>query len=329
MNWLRSFRWRILSGAFFWTLGLIPVGYLVFFVVHYRSRGRITPHSFATGTALVFAFFCLLAGIWQIRAGLAPFGRLRRQLSGVRDGSGRRIEGTYPIEVQPLVNDLNSLLEHREQIVRRALAKAGDLAHGLKTPLAVLAQEADCVEAEGQPEVAAAIHYQIERMRRQVDYHLAHARAAGSGGMPGAHCVVLVSAEGLSRTLLRIYAARRLDIEVDVPPEHSIRCQREDLDEMLGNLLDNACKWTRSAVRVRSSRENGSIVILVDDDGPGIAPEMRDVVLQRGVRADEAAPGSGLGLSIVRDLAEVYSGTISLENSPLGGLRARLQLTAS
>src|ERR1035437_550177 len=197
MNWLRSFRWRILSGAFFWTLGLIPVGYLVFVAVHYRSRGRITLPSVATGTTLVFAFFCLLAGIWQIRAGLAPFGRLRRQLSGVRDGSGRRIEGTYPIEVQPLVNDLNSLLEHREQIVRRALAKAGDLAHGLKTPLAVLAQEADRVEAEGQPEVAASIHHQIERMRRQVDYHLAHARAAGSGGTPGAHCVVLVSAEGL------------------------------------------------------------------------------------------------------------------------------------
>jgi signal transduction histidine kinase len=228
-----------------------------------------------------------------------------------------------------LVNDLNSLLEHREQIVRRALAKAGDLAHGLKTPLAVLAREADRVEAEGQPEVAASIHHQIERMRRQVDYHLAHARAAGSGGTPGAHCVVLVSAEGLSRTLLRIYAARGLDIEVDVSPEHSIRGQREDMDEMLGNLLDNACKWARSAVRVQSLRENGSIVILVDDDGPGIVPEMRDVVLQRGVRADEAAPGSGLGLSIVRDLAEVYGGSISLENSPMGGLRARLQLPTS
>src|SRR6202011_227480 len=109
----------------------------------------------------------------------------------------------------------------------------------------------------------------------------------------------------------------------------SIRCQREDLDEMLGNLLDNACKWARSAVRVQSSRENGSIVILVDDDGPGIVPEMRDAVLKRGVRADEAAPGSGLGLSIVRDLAEVYGGTISLGNSPMGGLRARLQLAAS
>ncbi len=165
-------------------------------------------------------------------------------------------------------------------------------------------------------------------MLRQVDYHLAHARAVSSGGTPGTHCVVLVSVEGLSRTLLRIYAARALDIQTSVSAEHSIRCQREDLDEMLGNLLDNACKWAKSAIRVQSFRENGSIVILVDDDGPGIVPEMRDVVLQRGVRADEAAPGSGLGLSIVRDLAEVYGGTISLENSPQGGLRARLQLPA-
>ncbi|HEY6348699.1 MAG TPA: ATP-binding protein [Candidatus Angelobacter sp.] len=329
MNWLRSFRWRILLGAFFWTLGLIPVGYMAFFAVHYRTLRRFSLSSPATATTLAFNFLCLLAGIWQVRAGLAPFARLRRQLSGVRDGSGRRIEGRYPNEVQPLVNDLNSLLEHREKAVQRALAKAGDLAHGLKTPLAVLAQEADRVEAEGQPEVAATIHQQVERMRRQIEYHLAHARAAGSGGTPGAHCVVLVSAEGLSRTLLRIYAARGLDVQVDVSPGHSIRGEREDLDEMLGNLLDNACKWARSAVSVQSIRENDSIVILVDDDGPGIIPEMRDVVLQRGVRADEAAPGSGLGLSIVRDLAEVYGGTISLENSPKGGLRARLKLPAA
>src|SRR3984885_10433566 len=203
MNWLRSFRWRILSGAFFWTLGLIPVGFLVFLAVHYRSRVRITLPSVATGTTLVFAFFCLLAGIWQIRAGLAPFGRLRRQLSGVRDGSGRRIEGTYPIEVQPLVNDLNSLLEHREQIVRRALAKAGDLAHGLKTPLAVLAQEAEQFEAAGRHEIAFAINLQVDRMRRQVDYHLTQARATTPGNAPGARCPVLGSVQGLARTLLR------------------------------------------------------------------------------------------------------------------------------
>src|SRR6202521_3634245 len=326
MNWLRSFRWRILSGAFFWTLGLIPVGYLVFLAVHYRSRGRITPSSVATGTTLVFAFFCLLAGIWQIRAGLAPFGRLRRQLSGVRDGSGRRIEGTYPIEVQPLVNDLNSLLEHREQIVRRALAKAGDLAHGLKTPLAVLAQEAEQFEAAGQHEIAFTISLQVDRMRRQVDYHLTQARATTPGNVPGARCPVLVSVEGLTRTLEKIYAARGLAIEVDVSPAHFIRGQREDLEEMLGNLLDNACKWAKSKVKIQSVRENGAVVLPVDDDGPGLPPSTRDQVWGRGGRADEAPPGSGLGLAIVRDLAQLYEGTITLDDSPMGGLRASLRL---
>src|SRR6266481_5966193 len=181
---------------------------------------------------------------------------------------------------------ISSLLEHREKAVQRALAKAGDLAHGLKTPLAVLAQEADRAETEGHREVAEIIHQQVERMRRQIDYHLAHARAASSGGTPGVHCAVLASADGLSRTLLRIYAARGLDIKVDVSPDHSIRGRREDLDEMLGNLLDNACKWARAAVSVQSLQENDTIIILVDDDGPDIPPEMRDTVLQRGVRAD-------------------------------------------
>jgi signal transduction histidine kinase len=280
------------------------------------------------GTAFAIASLLMLAGILHLRAGLLPFGRLRRQLSGLRDGSGRRIEGTYPTEVQPLVNDLNSLLEHRERLVQRALAKAGDLAHGLKTPLAVLAQEADRADAAGQHEMAAIICQQVERMRRQVDYHLAQARAAGSGDVPGARCPVLASAEGLTRTLLRIYAGRGLAFKVDIPPDHFIRGQREDLEEMLGNLLDNACKWAKSDIEVHSMQEEGFVVVTVDDDGPGLAVAMRDAVLQRGVRADEAAPGSGLGLAIVRDLAELYAGTISLEDSPLGGLRARLRLPA-
>jgi len=330
---LRSLRWRILLGAFLWTLGLLPMGHMLFLVLsgHKHDLWRFAGifHLGLSVVLLAVALISLAAGFAQVRSGLLPLGQLRTRLSEVREGHERRIDGTYPAEVQPLVNDLNSLLEHREKAVQRALAKAGDLAHGLKTPLAVLAQEADRVDAEGQHEAAATIHQQIERMRRQVDYHLAHARAATSGETPGAHCAVLVSAEGLSRTLLRIYAARGLDIKVTVSPEHSIRGQREDLDEMLGNLLDNACKWARSVVSVQSFQENGSIVILVDDDGPGIPPEMRDIVLQRGVRADEAAPGSGLGLSIVRDLTELYGGSISLENSPRGGLRARLQLPAA
>jgi signal transduction histidine kinase len=259
---------------------------------------------------------------------LSPVNRLRERLAAVHQGHDRRVEGTYPAEVQPLVNDLNALLEHREQAVKRAVARAGDLAHGLKTPLAVLSQEAERAAANGQQELAQAVSQQVERMRRQVESHLAHARAAASGATPGARCQVAESAEGLARTMLRLHADGGLAIDVRVPAAHSVRCQREDLDEMLGNLLDNACKWGRSRVSIESAAGPQSMVITVDDDGPGLDPSMREVVLQRGVRADEAAPGSGFGLAIVRDLADLYGGSITLDCSPDGGLRAQLTLPA-
>ena len=167
-------------------------------------------------------------------------------------------------------------------------------------------------------------------MRRQVDYHLAHARAAASGAKLGARTAVAESAAGLIRTLARLHAERPLAITADVPDAHFARVEREDLDEMLGNLLDNACKWARSHVRVSSTAAGDRLEITVDDDGPGLAPELRAAVLQRGVRADEGAPGSGFGLAIVRDLAELYGGSIALEASAMGGLRAKLTLpTAS
>jgi signal transduction histidine kinase len=215
--------------------------------------------------------------------------------------------------------------------VKRAIAKAGDLAHALKTPLAVLAHEAEMADRAGQTELAGVMRQQVERMRRQMDYHLAHARAAAAGAGPGTHCAVLQSAEGLARTLLRLHAGRGLAIDVDVNPAHIVRAGREDLDEMLGNLLDNACKWARSRVTVTSAVVTSAalpnaIVITVDDDGPGLETSMMEAVLQRGVRADEAAPGSGLGLAIVRDLVELYGGLIALGTSSRGGLQARLQL---
>jgi signal transduction histidine kinase len=214
-------------------------------------------------------------------------------------------------------------------MVQRALAKAGDLAHGLKTPLAVLAREAEVAASRGQHDLAATMSQQVERMRRQIDYHLAHARAAASGATVGSRCSVSDSADALARTLLRLHAERGLAIDVQVPSDHSVRGQREDLEEMLGNLLDNACQWARSRVVITSSLHDSRVVVTVDDDGPGIEPSMREAVLQRGVRADEAAPGSGLGLAIVRDLAQLYGGSISLAEAPRGGLRARLELPAA
>ena len=323
MNWRRSFRWKILVGTVLWTLGLIPLLHLLFLVVHGQLHSI---PSWGIVFFFVFSTLCILAGIWQFRAGLLPFGRLRHQLTSLRDGSGERIEGAYPMEVQPLVNDLNSLLEHRERVVRRALAKAGDLAHGLKTPLAVLSQEAEQCEAAGQHEIASTISQQVNRMRRQVDYHLTQARASTPGNLAGGRCSVLISVEGLTRTLQKIYAARGLALQIEVSPAHFVRGQREDLEEMLGNLLDNACKWAKHNVKIQSAQADNAVVLTIDDDGPGLPPSMREQVLQRGVRADEAAPGSGLGLAIVRDLAQLYEGTITLDDSPMGGLRAVLRL---
>ena len=297
----------------------------IFLIHHFRVQLRLG----GTLLLVLFALACIAIALSQVRKGLSPFDELRARLAELQDGRGRRIEGIYPSEVAPLVNDLNALLEHREGIVRRALATAGDLAHGLKTPLAVVSEEADRAEAAGQPDLAAGIRQQVERMRRQVDYHLAHARAAASGAAPGARCLIIESAEGLSRALLRLHAGRGIAIDLDVSPEHAVRGEREGLDEMLGNLLDNAFKWARSRVVLASYRADSRVVITVDDDGPGLDPSMLNAVLQRGARADEAAPGSGLGLAIVRDLAALYGGSISLERSPLGGLRARLELPSS
>jgi signal transduction histidine kinase len=288
-----------------------------------RILHSIFEHS---GASCTVAVICMLAGFWQVKKGLAALHELRSKLAAVRGGHGSRVDGAYPAEVQPLVADLNALLDHRERAVSRAVAKAGDLAHGLKTPLAVLAQEAERAESAGLHDIADRINEQVERMRRQMDYHLAHARAAASGATPGARCSVVSSAEGLARTLQRLHADRGITIDVNVPPDHCIRGQREDLDRCSG--FWNACKWAASRVVVASSQGDGGIVITVDDDGPGVAQSKRDVVLQRGVRADEAAPGSGFGLAIVRDLAELYGGSISLDSSPVGGLRARLQLPA-
>jgi signal transduction histidine kinase len=275
----------------------------------------------------VLAVAFIAGGLFLVQKAVAPFRSLRASLSSVREGRHERIEGKYPTEVQPLVNDLNALLDDRERSVARALTTAGDLAHGLKTPLAVLAQEAEQAGAAGHDDLAATLRQQVDRMQRQIDYHLARARAtASSHASPGVRCADLPAVEGLVRTLRRLHAERAIALRSAVPPGHAVRCRREDLDEMLGNLLDNACKWARSRVAVSSTISGDRVVITVDDDGPGLDPSMRAQVLQRGVRADQQVGGSGLGLAIVSELAELYGGSVALQTSPLGGTQARLEL---
>jgi signal transduction histidine kinase len=325
-----SLRARVLFGGVLWTIGLlimVSAAMITTMELHPDVPLFLTVHDvFRRPLVLLGAVCSMIAGVVLVRRGLAPIENLRGRLAGVHEGRTRRIDGAYPGEVQPLVNDLNALLQHQAQAVERAVSKAGDLAHGLKTPLAVLAREAERADAAGESGLAAAIAQQVERMRRQIDYHLAHARAAASGGALGARCSIRDSADGLARTLLRLHADRRLSIDVRVTPTHVARVQREDLDEMLGNLLDNACTWTRTQVVVDSGETDRAVLVTVDDDGPGVPAGMREAVLGRGVRADEKAPGSGLGLAIVRDLAELYQGSIALGDAPAGGLRAVLTL---
>lgn len=327
-----SLRSRLLFGTVLWTIGLVIVASaaLVFAIEsHHRPSMAFVVHDvFTRPLVILFAVLAMAAGFLQVRRGVSPINNLRSRLAGLHEGRDRRVVGTYPSEVQPLVNDLNALLENREQAVRRAISKAGDLAHGLKTPLAILAHEAERAKAAGHKDVASAIEQQVDRMRRQVDYHIAHTRAAAAGAAPGTLCSISESTEGLARALRRLYAERGLAIDVRVPVDLSARVQREDLDEMIGNLIDNACKWGHSRVVVDAHRSGNVVEVVIDDDGNGLASEMREAVLQRGVRADEALPGSGLGLAIVRDLADAYEGSISIEASPLGGLRARLRLPA-
>jgi signal transduction histidine kinase len=342
---LVSLKARILLGAVLWTIGLFTIAIIFLNLWHDRSKWMLlhrqiveageernlvlrvlhsTPHGSA-GMAVV-AGLCMYFGFLQVRRGMSPINQLRNRLVAVHKGVDVRVGGSYPAEVQPLVDELNALLEDRERRVARAAAKAGDLAHGLKTPLAVLAHEAQQVRTAGHEQLAADIDQQIDRMGRQIDYHLAHARSAASSASPTARASIAASAEGLCRVFQRLYAERGILIQINAPASQAFRGQREDLDEMLGNLLDNACKWARTMIKLTCSKEGEQIVVIVDDDGPGIDASVQEAIMQRGVRADEAVPGSGLGLAIVRDVAEIYGGSISLEKSPMGGARARLAL---
>lgn len=323
----RSFSGRVAITSVLWTLGSVAaaVSFTTFHIEH--GRQFVIPLHFST--AGFAAAILLVAAILHFRRSLSPFDQLRERLSAVRQGTAGQVTGEYPSEVQPLVDDLNGLLAHQAAAIARAQAKAGDLAHGLKTPLAVLQQDVDRAKAAGLDALAESIGQQVARMTRHVDWHLAHARAAASGGTATATANVAESVDGLARTLARVHAERTLSITSAVDAGVAVRVERVDLDEILGNLMDNACKWARTTVRVSVELKDGAartVAVHVDDDGAGVAPDLRARVLARGVRADEQAPGTGLGLAIAQDLAALYDGAVTLGDSPLGGLRATVTL---
>ena len=321
---LRSLRGRIVVGALLWSIGVFVL------LNHVVSRAvAVLLPGIGPTTGVLFILtgsLFALAGLLLVGSALRRVDSVRRGVASLHSGEGKRLEGGGLAELEPLVSDMNALLDHRERVVRRALATAGDLAHGLKTPLAIVAQEAERLETTNESESATTIAEQVERMRRQVEVHLARARTSASGNPYGARVEVRPVAERLVRTLSRLYTDQPRSIALDIPESCTVRCETQDLEEMLGNILENACKWARSKVRVSASDTPNGTAIVVDDDGPGIAIAMRDRVLQRGVRADETASGSGLGLAIVSDLVDLYRGSLALETAPCGGLRVQLML---
>jgi signal transduction histidine kinase len=286
---------------------------------------------FELALAVTFALLALaLVGTaaFQVRFGLRPLHRLQAGIAAIRRGATDRIEGSFPRDIAPLAGEMNLLIAANREIVERARTQVGNLAHALKTPLSVIVNEASA----SQGMLAQKVGEQVRIMSDQVSYYLDRARAATRAGAVGTATEVEPVIAALTRTFEKIHRERALAITTSVPGGLRFLGERQDFEEMVGNLIDNAGKWANASVEIRVESEAGPLPgrkllhIFVDDDGPGLAPEQREAATRRGRRLDETKPGSGLGLSIVTDLAAAYGGALSLETSPLGGLRARLAL---
>ena len=278
----------------------------------------------------VLAVVLLLTTTFQVRFGLAPLDRISEGLAAIRSGAAERLEGRFPVEIAPLARETNALIDANREIVTRARTHVGNLAHALKTPLSVMMNEAT---AHGDEALALKVREQTEIMRDQVARHLERARLAARVAVIGTVTEVRPVVTALARTMEKIHHDRGVAIALDAPEAARFRGERQDLEEMIGNLVDNACKWAQSRVaveafseRIEASSERLILHILVDDDGPGLTPQQREQVARRGRRLDESKPGSGLGLSIVIELASLYGGGLTLGTAPIGGLRAELVL---
>lgn len=281
-------------------------------------------------TLLVFGFGLVSAVFVQVRFGLLPLKKLQASLASVRQGDAERVEEDLPSELAPLAVELNELISSNREVVERARTHVGNLAHALKTPLSVISNEA---RSQGGP-FADKMAEQAGIMRTQVDHHLERARMAAQRRVIGVATPAEPVLTKLARVMERIHDAKGLDILADCTPGMRFRGEQQDLEEMAGNLMDNACKWARYEVRLTARLTETStagrqfIEIIVEDDGPGLTEEQRKEAVKRGKRLDETVPGTGLGLSIVADLSALYGGSFDLSKSGLGGLKARLMLPA-
>jgi signal transduction histidine kinase len=290
--------------------------------------------SFDRTLAITFSLLTavlLLTTMFQVRFGLAPLRRITAGLAAIRTGKAERLAGEFPEEIAPLARETNALIEANREIVERARTHVGNLAHALKTPLSVMVNEA---AARPNDPLADKVLEQTALMRNQVARHLERARLAARQTVVGSVTEVEPVASALARTMEKIHRDRGIAIDISADKEMRFRGERADLEEMVGNLVDNACKWgaTRVAVSVTRTEDdvrNRTLRIMVDDDGSGLTPSERKQAAKRGGRLDESRSGSGLGLSIVQELAALYGGELKLDKAPLGGLRAQLVLPAA
>ncbi len=284
-------------------------------------------------TFSILAAVLLLTTMFQVRFGLAPLKRITDSLTAIRSGTAEHLTGQFPEEIAPLARETNALIDANREIVERARTHVGNLAHALKTPLSVMVNEA--ASRPGDP-FANKVQEQADIMRDQVARHLERARLAAHLTVVGSVTEVAPVVTALARTMEKIHHDRGVAIEVHADEKARFRGERPDLEEMIGNLVDNACKWAaaRVAIEVVCRRPDPAhadpvLRIVVDDDGRGLSPSEREQVAQRGRKLDETKPGSGLGLSIVVELAALYGGELKFGTAPLGGLRAELVLPAA
>jgi signal transduction histidine kinase len=274
----------------------------------------------------LFALVMAVLGFCQVSVGLRPLDRLAKSVEEITTGRINKMTQDYPTEINPLVHNLNMMIDGNTEMVRSARLQAGNLAHGLRTPLAILVDEAQRLNSLGQTESSNTLLSECDRMKKHIDYHLARARTAGLTAIPGQSASIKTACERVETAMRRLHAGKGISICRGEFPDDQVACDEVDLGELISNLLDNACKWALSRVIISWERKENMLHFLVDDDGPGLSATDRTKVLNEGGRLDEITPGSGLGLGIVQDLVKLYGGKFDLENSPLSGLRARLIL---
>lgn len=281
------------------------------------SLRRVQWIGLVLGAAALLVILLLQRAI--VARALTPIETVRRQIAQLQQGHRAQLDTDVPAELVPLVDQINTLLAHTENMLQRSRSASANLGHALKTPVAVLLSLSEREELVAYPELRQKIQNQLQQIQRLLSRELSRTRLGGDA-LPGAHFDCAQELPDLFATLTAIHR-RDLQLHWQAAPGLRLPWDREDMLELLGNLLDNACKWARSTVKLDINKAAGGMVITVDDDGPGIDPEQREAALSRGARLDEQISGHGLGLDIVRDIVAHYAGELALDDSPLGGLR--------